>query len=325
MPAIIKARHCDQNRPHSALLEEKWWRERPGSTDLCECVSKQQAHERRRNEPYLKHSPSYTVHPESVTEACTVRIKGHTLIFVSNGRARRCRLTCLHYNVALFGPIPLMSRLGLCSFPASQPEEFIVQTVSSSAFLGLFITPKHWEAVICIYIRSLDQARGLLAQGELVFPSAVSSDSRHASSGYLCTACIRPWSLSTSKLSCRLSLSHSPSLSFSFFWSLFPLSHFIMWYLHCHCHLRAESHRLAFFPPLPSFIVPSLQHCTISVYFVCYVFSCISSFCQKFNVALKSGRPSGDLRVGGHQEPFVCIRKFVFCYKPVCVRLQLVC
>lgn len=61
--------------------------------------------------------------------------------------------------------------------------------------------------MICIYIRSLDQARGLLAQGVLVFPNAVSSDCRNTSPGQLCTACICPWKLSTLKLSCRLSLS----------------------------------------------------------------------------------------------------------------------
>lgn len=131
-----------------------------------------------------------------------------------------------------------------------------------------------------------------------------------------------------------LSLSHSPSLSFSFFWSLLSLSHFIMWYLHCHCHLRAESHRFAFFPPLPSFIVPSLQHSTISVYLVYYVFSHVSIFCQKFNVPLKSAHPSGELWVGGHQEPFclplACVRKISFtinlyvCVCSLCVNESLV-
>lgn len=72
----------------------------------------------------------------------------------------------------------------------------------------------NWEAMICIYIRSLDQARGLLAQGTLVFPSAVSSDSQHVSAGNLCTACIRQLSLSTSKLS---GTSQSFSLFIPFF------------------------------------------------------------------------------------------------------------
>lgn len=73
--------------------------------------------------------------------------------------------------------------------------------------------------MICIYIRSLDQARGLLAQGMLVFASVVSSDSQHVSSGNLCTACIRQLSLSTSKLSC-LSIFLTLHL-FLFFQSLF--------------------------------------------------------------------------------------------------------
>lgn len=90
--------------------------------------------------------------------------------------------------------------------------------------------------MICIYIRSLDQARGLLALGVLVCPSAVSSDSKHASSGNLCTSCVDPRSVSTSKLSCCLSLPHSFVLI-----SLSVFSHFTECTLHCHCHLGAGS------------------------------------------------------------------------------------
>lgn len=186
-------------------------------------------------------------------------------------------ITTLPFSASLL----LCTSLDCAHSPLTAGRIYCAKELSSSASLGLFITPKHWEAVICIYIRSLDQARGLLAQGVLVLPSAVSSDFRHASAGNVCTACIHPWSLSTSRLSCRLSLSLSSSLPFLPFSAPFPLSHFIMWYLHCHCHLGAESH---FFMSCiflsPSFLVPHLQHCTISVYWMYYVFSHISSFCQ---------------------------------------------
>lgn len=108
----------------------------------------------------------------------------------------------------------------------------------------------NWEAMICIYIRSLDQARGLLAQGTLVSPSAVSSDSQHVSSGNLCTACIRQLSLSTSKLS-------GTSQSFSLFVPFFGLIMCLISVLLCHVGLALS---------LPSSLcVPSQQHGTISV------------------------------------------------------------
>lgn len=73
--------------------------------------------------------------------------------------------------------------------------------------------------------------------GCVVCPSAVSSDSRHASSGNLCTSCVDPWSVSTSKLSCCLSLPHSFVLI-----SLSVFSHFTECTLHCHrSHLGAGS------------------------------------------------------------------------------------
>lgn len=83
-------------------------------------------------------------------------------------------LTCLHWSIALFRLSLFMSRKGQCySSPYSSEDGGrgrggnTVQTLSSSASLQLFMSPKHWEAVICIYIRSLDQARGLLALGVL--------------------------------------------------------------------------------------------------------------------------------------------------------------
>lgn len=57
-------------------------------------------------------------------------------------------------------------------------------TVYSPHTLQRCDSSKHTEAVMCIYIRSLDQARGLLAHGALVFLKAVSSNCRHLSSGY---------------------------------------------------------------------------------------------------------------------------------------------
>lgn len=120
-----------------------------------------------------------------------------------------------YVTTLLFLGHTLMSRLGLCLFTTSQQEGFTVLTHFHIYIFRIYSSPRnHWEAVICIYIRSLDQARGLLAQGMLVFSSVVSSDSQHVSSGNLCTACIRQLSLSTSKLSCL-------SLVFSLFISVF--------------------------------------------------------------------------------------------------------
>lgn len=158
------------------------------------------------------------------------------------------------------GLTPFMSRLGLRLFTASQQEEFTVLTHIHIYIFKNYSSPRNnREAVIRIYIRSLDQARGLLAQGVLVLPSAVSSDSQHASSGNLCTPPrIHQLSLSTSKLSgLSLSLSHSSS---PFFSSLTPL-------LLCHVVLPLSLSS--------SLCVPSLQHCTISAY--CIVSAHISA------------------------------------------------
>lgn len=140
------------------------------------------------------------------------------------------------------GLTPVMSRLGLRLFTASQQEEFTVLTHIHIYIFKNYSSPRNnREAVIRIYIRSLDQARGLLAQGVLVLPSAVSSDSQHASSGNLCTPPrIHQLSLSTSKLS-GLSLSLFLTLHLLFF-QLLPLSYFVMWYFHCHCHLPSVCH-----------------------------------------------------------------------------------
>lgn len=168
-------------------MKEKAWEHRP--LRMC-----QQTHERWRSEPCLKHCTAETVHPEhspciagSVKHAQSKSKATCWLSWQSNDCTCWLTLTYLHYNTSLSS---FTSFMGL--FVASQQDEFILQRVSSSTFLGLFITPKHWEAVICIYIRSLVQAKGLLAHGALVFPSAVSSDSRHASPGNLCAACICP-------------------------------------------------------------------------------------------------------------------------------------
>lgn len=151
---------------------------------------------------------------------------------------------------------------------------------------------------MCICIKSLDQARGLLAPGVLLLLlSAVSSDSRHASSGNLCTACIHTRSLSTSKLSCSL---FSFSLFIYFFCSrsLWPFS-----LQHCHSHL---------------FISPSLNHpllCAVTpaFHYLCIVCSrSLAFFCQKFNVAPESAN-SRAFRVRAHQRlfhlHFACVRK----------------
>lgn len=135
------------------------------------------------------------------------------------------------------GLTPFMSRLGLRLFTASQQEEFTVLTHIHIYIFKNYSSPRNnREAVICIYIRSLDQARGLLAQGVLVLPSAVSSDSQHASSGNLCTPPrIHQLSLSTSKLSgLSLSLSHSSP----FFSSLTPL---LLCHLPSVCHLYSAA------------------------------------------------------------------------------------
>lgn len=161
------------------------------------------------------------------------------------------------------GLTPFMSRLGRCLFTASHQEEFTLLTHIHIYIFKNYSSPRNnWEAVICIYIRSLDQARGLLAQGMLVLPSAVSSDSQHASSGNLCALRIHQLSLSTSKLSgLSLSLSHSSSHFFFLIISLTPL-------LLCHEVLPLSLSS--------SLCVPSLQHCTISVY--CIISAHISAF-----------------------------------------------
>lgn len=215
MPAIITAKHCDQNTLHSAWLEGKHQRESPESTALCERVSTQQTHEGWRSEPCLKHSlidrSACTLH-RNRTEcnwskrrtSQRPRIDFHVSVMAT----RRFRLTCLHYSIAPFKPF--MSCLEPRFFTASQRDRFAALThFHLYNFRNYSSSWNNWETMICIYIRSLDQARGLLAQGTLVFPSAVSSDSQHVSSGSLCTACVRQLSLSTSKLS---GTSHSLSL-----------------------------------------------------------------------------------------------------------------
>lgn len=77
---------------------------------------------------------------------------------------------------------------------------------------------------------------------------------------------------------------------FSFFWSLFPFSHFIVYYLHFHHHVWANTHPYAFClfrsPALCLFV------CTISTALRCTISSDISAFfCKKYNVAQKLVRP----------------------------------
>lgn len=100
-----------------------------------------------------------------------------------------------------FGIVPSLSKLGSCFFFSSKQKEIAVYSPHT---LHRHDNSLHTEAVMCIYIRSLDQARGLLARGALVLLKAVSSDCRHPSSGYLCAANIHAPSLPTSKLSCCL-------------------------------------------------------------------------------------------------------------------------
>lgn len=150
------------------------------------------------------------------SEACSLSQRPHMnfhdfhVISAHTGLASPVYIGALLFSDSLFscpGRDSVIHRLTTATM-GGEGGGITVQTLSSSASLQLFMSPKHWEAVICIYIRSLDQARGLLALGVLVCPSAVSSDSRHASSGNLCTSCVDPWSVSTSKLSCCLSLLH---------------------------------------------------------------------------------------------------------------------
>lgn len=207
-----------------------------GSTDLCECVSKQQAHEKWTNDPCLKHSSPFHLHYWQCNWSMHSRCQRPHIDFHDRVMAAPAGLDLPAYITMLLFSASALSCAGLrpfiCRLSAARMYGAIALLIC--IFFLLFITLKYWEAVICIYIRSLNQANGLLAEGVLVFPSTVSSDSTYASSGSLCTACFRQWSLSSSKLSHRLSLSHSTSLSF-LFWSLFPLSHITMCYLHCHC------------------------------------------------------------------------------------------
>lgn len=199
------------------------------------------------------------------------------------------------------GLTPFMSRLGLRLFTASQQEEFTVLTHIHIYIFKNYSSPRNnREAVIRIYIRSLDQARGLLAQGVLVLPSAVSSDSQHASSGNLCTPPrIHQLSLSTSKLS-GLSLSLSFSLFISFFFISYPS-----------LTLSCGTSTVTVIFPLCA--ISTALHYLCILYCVC---SHISISCQRCNVALKLLRPLGELRVGAHQEPFflsfACVRNFFF-------------
>ncbi len=132
--------------------------------------------------------------------------------------------------------------------------------------------------MICIYIRSLDQARGLLAQGALVFPSAVSSDSRHASSGTLCTACVCPWSLSALKLSC---LSH-----FFLLISLYPLSLYHMVLSTVTDILEQKSSFCLLTSPLSIRFLLSLCHLTTQHTVYLYTEFIMSSYMSAFIVSL---------------------------------------
>lgn len=238
IPAIIKAGHRDQNRPFFCTTQGKI-REKPGSTDLCRCVSRQQTHEWWRNEPCLKHGPTrdslpstFHLHQSECKWGMHRPSQRPCIDFQDSVMAAHAGLDLPAYITTLLFSASLlfMSKLGrvyscLTAGGIHCPHILLI------CISGVINHPQNTEkTVICIYIRSLDQARGVLARGTLVFPSAVSPDSRNTSSGNLCTARICPGSLSTSKLSCHLSLSlsHPPSFAFPSFWSLFPLSHLAM-------------------------------------------------------------------------------------------------
>lgn len=93
------------------------------------------------------------------------------------------------------------SVLWLCLFTASQQEEFTVQTFSSSEFFRIIHHPKTpWSCDPYLHKESGPGKRSP-CPGCVSVPwvcCAVSSDSRRTSLGNLCTACICPWSLSTS-------------------------------------------------------------------------------------------------------------------------------
>lgn len=151
-------------------------------------------------------------------------------------------LTCFHWSIALFRLSLFMSRKGQCySSPYSSEDggrggDYSAKTVLICIFT-IIHEPQTLRSCDLYLHKESGPGKRSPCPGCVVCPSAVSSDSRHASSGNLCTSCVDPWSVSTSKLSCCLSLPHSFVLI-----SLSVFSHFTECTLHCHrCHLGAGS------------------------------------------------------------------------------------
>lgn len=163
--------------------------------------------------------------------------------------------------------------------------------------------------MICIYIRSLDQARGLLAHGVLVFPSYVSSDFTHTSSGNQCTACVCRWSLSSSKLSCCLSLHLFP---FSFPSLTSSCSTSTVSYLCAESHLFVSC--LYLFPS--SIPCSSLCLSAISTALHCLFILSVLQWCSHIlykhillEVALKSVHPLQESQYPIRSMPAACVNE----------------
>lgn len=109
------------------------------------------------------------------SEACSLSQRPHMnfhdfhVISAHTGLASPVSIGALLFSDSLFscpGRASVIHRLTAAKMGGGGGA-ITVQKLSSSGSLQLFMSPKHWEAVICIYIRSLDQARGLLALGVL--------------------------------------------------------------------------------------------------------------------------------------------------------------